>query len=349
MMSLNEKSQMLASVGFVVSLAAVGLSTHITMDKPSGDNSAISGALQSVYEAGFTQANPLNTMSISAMGAFKFAAFQQAEPGAIVGKDGWLFTAEEFEVGLNFYENLSRSATEIARVQAILKQQGITLIPVIVPDKADVYPEHLWMDRPMEVVTRRAHLLSLLAARNVAVLDAFDTLAPHKTWGGGFIKDDTHWSPTGSRAVAEMVAAHHARLDVELTSATVTTTQGPTVNFDGDLLQFVPTGALRTAFGPAQNQIDTYTTTVEAAGGLFGDITVDVALVGTSFSAKSEWNFAGFLQDALGADVLNFAISGEGPFRPMQDFLASGTFQNTPPKLVVWEIPARYTSKDMNQ
>jgi alginate O-acetyltransferase complex protein AlgJ len=346
---INEKTQLLASVGFMCSLCAIGLSTHILMDKPTINNSVIDGAMQSIYEARFADANPLNNISISVMGTIKYAAFKQAEQGAIIGNDGWLFTSEEFEVDPRFQENMSRSATEIARVKAALERRDITLIPVIIPDKADVYPEHLRTARPSEIETRRHNLLSLLAIRNVVAVDAFSVLAANDVGGRAFLKDDTHWSPYGSRAVAEMIASHLTNLDITLTPATVTTAQGPTVNFDGDLLQFVPTGALRPAFGPEQNQIETYTTTVETAGGLFGDTSVDVALVGTSFSAKSEWNFPGFLQDALGADVINFASEGQGPFAPMHAFLASETFRNTPPKLVVWEIPARYTSKEMNQ
>jgi alginate O-acetyltransferase complex protein AlgJ len=346
MMMLNEKAQLLVSVGFVYSLAAVGLSTHNLMDPVDGNHDVINGVRQSAYEAGFTKANPLNDVSIAAMGTFKYAVFGQAETGAIIGKNGWLFTSEEFEVSDNFLDNLSQSATEIARVSAIMKQKGIALIPVIVPDKSEAFADMLRTARPVEIETRRAHVMSLLAARNVAAIDALGAIKAAKT---GFIKDDTHWSPTGSRAVAEFIAAHAAILDVDLTPATVTTTQGPAVDFDGDLLQFVPSGAFRAALGPAQNQIESYTTSVESAGGLFGETDIDVALIGTSFSAKPEWNFAGFLQDALGAEVLNFAIEGQGPFKPMQAYLASETFQNTPPKLVVWEIPARYTSKDMNQ
>ncbi|AXI48649.1 hypothetical protein C1J03_23195 [Sulfitobacter sp. SK012] len=349
MLMINEKTQMMASVGFLYFLAAIGLSAHMLMEKPAINTSVIDGAMQSIYEKGFTEANPLNDASISVMGTIKYAAFGQAEQGAVVGKDGWLFTSEEFEVSPDFYENMSQSATEIARVQAFLKRKGITLIPVIVPDKADVYAKHLRVSRPAETQTRRKDFFSLLAARNVMALDAYDALRPNDLRANGFIKDDTHWSPTGSRAVAEIVAAHLKNLDVELAPATVTTVQGPKVDFDGDLLQFVPTGALRKVFGPEQNQIATYTTTVEAAGGLFGDANVDVALVGTSFSAKPEWNFTGFLQDALAADVLNFASEGQGPFAPMVAFLASDTFQDTPPKIVVWEIPSRYTSKEMIQ
>jgi alginate O-acetyltransferase complex protein AlgJ len=54
------------------------------------------------------------------------------------------------------------------------------------------------------------------------------------------------------------------------------------------------------------------------------------------------WNFEGALKEALGADVLNVANQGEGPVRPMQEYLVSETLQNTPPELVIWEIPERF-------
>ncbi|MEP4198341.1 MAG: hypothetical protein ABJL99_22190 [Aliishimia sp.] len=349
MLILSDKLQVFASVGFIYSLAAIGLSAHLLMDKPIGEQSMIDGSLQSLYEAGFTHANPLNDTAISAMAAMKYAAFGQAHKGAIVGKDGWLFTSEEFEVDPNFYENMSNSATEIARVRALMKRKGVKLIPVIIPDKADVHADKLKTNRPVEAEMRHGHLLSLLASRNVPVLDAKNVLSSNSAWGQGFLKDDTHWSPEGSRAVAEMVASHLAQFDIGLTQTSVTTVQGSPVNFNGDLLQFVPTGVLRETFGPAQNKISTYTTTVNTGSGLFGGTNIDVALVGTSFSAKAEWNFLGFLQDALGADALNFATEGQGPFAPMHDFIASDTFQNTPPKLVVWEIPTRYTSLEMTR
>ena len=43
--------------------------------------------------------------------------------------------------------------------------------------------------------------------------------------------------------------------------------------------------------GPEQRAIERYETVVEPSGGLFGAATIDVALVGTSFSAKPDWHF----------------------------------------------------------
>lgn len=349
MKTLNETTELLASVGFVIGLAVIGLWTHSFVDDLRPHQSVLNGDFQSVYEHEFVKANPLNAAATAIMGAVKYAGFREAEAGAVIGKDGWIFTAEEFETHEDFDANLSRSADEIVRVQTLLQSHGVTLIPVIIPDKAEVYSEFLRVERPIEVATRRAKLMSLLASNGVTALDAFDVLGASHVWKDGFIKDDTHWSPKGSLAVAKMVAAHQATTDVQLTPATVTTTKGPAQNYDGDLLKFVPTGNFRATIGPSQHQLETYVTTVEAEGGLFGDASIDVALVGTSFSAKSEWNFAGFLQQELGADVLNFSTEGQGPFTPMRTYLASDDFQNAPPKIVIWEIPARYTSKDLNQ
>jgi alginate O-acetyltransferase complex protein AlgJ len=343
----NNKAHVYLSVGFVAALAGIGLSTHMNVDLPAATNSLIDGSLQSFYEADFDKMNPLNIYAVTALSTLKFALFSQAAEGAVVGRDGWIYTAEEFEVGPNFDENLVSAADEIARVYSFMAANGVALVPMIVPDKADVYPEFLSIQRSGLVETRREKLLALLAARNITALDATPSLMTQKDTVASFLKDDTHWSPVGSRAVAQMLGSALTSIDVELTPATVTTVRGPVQSFDGDLLQYVPTGGFRDAFGPAQLSIDTFTTTVESSGGLFGDPSVDVALVGTSFSAKPEWNFLGFVQDALDADVMNFAKEGQGPFAPMHDFLASETFQNTPPKLVIWEIPARYTSKEM--
>jgi alginate O-acetyltransferase complex protein AlgJ len=349
MLILSDKAQLLVSMGFVFTLAGIGLSTHMRVDMPTGFPSATDGSLQSVYEADFDKVNPLNIHAVTAIAALKYAVFGQAKSGAVVGKDGWLFTSEEFEVEPNFYQNLADAANEIAQIQVLLKDHDVKLIPVLVPDKSDVYAEQLLFSRPVEIETRRQYLRSLLTAQGVATIDATDTLRSLKNEGHGFLKDDTHWSPQGSQAVAKLIATHHDGLDVPLTSASVTTIQGPTNQFDGDLLRFVPTGSFRQTIGPAQQYIDTFTTTVQTEGGLFDDVSVDVALVGTSFSAKSEWNFLGFLQDALGADVLNFADEGQGPFAPMRVFLESDTFLNETPKLVIWEIPVRYTSKEIIQ
>ena len=73
---------------------------------------------------------------------------------------------------------------------------------------------------------------------------------------------------------------------------------------------------------------------------LFGDSALpNVALIGTSFSHNS--GFAGYLQLALGAPVGNFAKEGGEFSGAAKAYFASPAFLETPPKLLIWEIPER--------
>ncbi|MEN0001344.1 MAG: alginate O-acetyltransferase, partial [Pseudomonadota bacterium] len=63
---------------------------------------------------------------------------------------------------------------------------------------------------------------------------------------------------------------------------------------------------------------------------------------GTSYSAVPAFHFEGFLKQALSADVVNAAAIGQGPFKPMEDFLVTLDALTTPPSQVIWEIPERY-------
>jgi alginate O-acetyltransferase complex protein AlgJ len=73
---------------------------------------------------------------------------------------------------------------------------------------------------------------------------------------------------------------------------------------------------------------------------LFGDDNLpNVALIGTSFSRNS--NFAGFLQQALGAPIGNFGKDGGEFSGGANGYFNNPAFKQTPPKLVIWEIPER--------
>src|SRR3546814_20392064 len=71
-----------------------------------------------------------------------------------------------------------------------------------------------------------------------------------------------------------------------------------------------------------------------ASGDLFGDsATPRIALVGTSYSANPDWNFAGALKQQLGEDLTNDAHDGVGPFQPMDNYLTRPDFAPARPKL----------------
>ena len=73
---------------------------------------------------------------------------------------------------------------------------------------------------------------------------------------------------------------------------------------------------------------------------LFGDDNLpNVALIGTSFSRNS--NFAEFLQQALGAPIGDFSKDGGEFSGGANGYFSNPAFVQTPPKLVIWEIPER--------
>ncbi|MFW9338755.1 alginate biosynthesis protein AlgX, partial [Glaesserella parasuis] len=77
-------------------------------------------------------------------------------------------------------------------------------------------------------------------------------------------------------------------------------------------------------------------------GDLFGDSgNPEITLVGTSHSGKN-YNFGGFLQEYLSADVLNVAFPGGGLEGSMLQYLGSEDFQKRPPKILIWEFSPLY-------
>jgi alginate biosynthesis protein AlgX len=106
----------------------------------------------------------------------------------------------------------------------------------------------------------------------------------------------------------------------------------------GYSMQYVPMFATEAAGG-------------DGGSGLLGEAAApEVALVGTSNSdTKGGYNFAGYLEQALGADVVDVAISGGSFEGSLLHYLQSKEFQQHPPKIIVWEMPYQnYPGPDKN-
>lgn len=339
-------SHMIFCTAFLMGTSLIGAFSHEPVE-PIDQSMIYSGRLQKLYEQGFDASNPMRKGAVNLWGALKYFALGQTSKGAVAGSNGWLFTDEELTNHQNFDANLTASINEVSRVQKILDGQGITLVPVILPDKARVYHDQMKHVRSSRVEGRYDKLISGLIAKGVTPVSARIVMTENKSFGPTFMMHDTHWSPFGARLVADKVASQVHDLQIE--KLDVVTTENGAERFEGDLLQYAPTGGLRALIGPSLQVIQRFQTRVEKGSDLFAQQTTDVVLIGTSFSAKSDWHFEGFLKQALSADVLNFAISGQGPFVPMWSYLKSEAFRTSPPKLVIWEIPERYTTQEIEK
>ncbi len=71
-----------------------------------------------------------------------------------------------------------------------------------------------------------------------------------------------------------------------------------------------------------------------------------VVLLGSSYSLNA--NFHGRLQEAMAARIGQFAQAGGGFYGSAREYLRSPAFRETPPKLIIWEIPERVVNQPIN-
>ena len=264
------------------------------------------------------------------------------------GLDGWLFRDRaDFRV-LKPLEK--EKLAGIADLAAGLRQRGTQLVIVVPPtrgiaaagklDRAD--PEQAAFDLEKAVAAYGARLESLRAAGVVVP----DILAFNDKLGADFfLKRDTHWSAEGARVSAEAVAA--ALADSPAYGAIAKRAFATERSGDEAVAERMGEAAEKMCDIEIQPQrANLYLTApVEAANAqaLLGEAPPPpVVLVGTSFSRRDdgESNFAGFLAEALSADVLNAAVSGGGADAALVAYLSSRDFQAAAPAILIWEFPA---------
>jgi alginate biosynthesis protein AlgX len=157
---------------------------------------------------------------------------------------------------------------------------------------------------------------------------------------GYHLKLDRHWTPAGTRTSAQAVArallaspAYNALSPPERT-AFVTTEVGikPAPNKVFELIE-ENCGDLPDAL---MEMMPLYRTerAVENQD-LFATEAPFVVLTGGSFSGE-QYNFAGFLSEALGQEVVNNSVSGGGLFVALQDYLLN-TSAESQAKVIIWE------------
>lgn len=311
------------------------------------EGSFLQGDQAASYERTFNGALPFKDAAVSAWGVLEYTLFHEGREGVVVGREGWLFTGEEVAFYRDAAAETARKLRFVEQVRRELAAQDVALVVALIPDKSRVYAE--FVGRPLPSYTRGRYeaFRRALTAKGVLAPDLLAPLLNAKADAQVYLRTDTHWTPAGAEVAADTLA--RALMDVNVSGLFETEYQTETTGqklYKGDLLNFLPLGALQSQLGPPPDRLEVRQTKAasDVGGGLFGAQTVPVTLVGTSYSANPNWNFAGALQGALGADVLNLATEGRGPLPPMREYLGSPELRDTPPSLVVWEIPERYLS-----
>lgn len=265
------------------------------------------------------------------------------------GCPGWLFLADEFRLNRHAQTNAQAKARAVIDLQRSLGKRGIELLVAVVPDKSRIAtPQLCSLYRPAVLHERVVAWTSALQAAGVNTVDLAPALQP--LGEGAYLRTDTHWSESGADAAARTVARRVQPLGIEATPVKQFETRtSPEAIRPGDLvrlagLQWLPLALQPPAQSVAATQMVEQAEATPAGGDslddLFGDSNLpNVALIGTSFSRNS--NFVGFLQRALGAPIGNFAKDGGEFSGAATAYFDSPAFKQTPPRLLIWEIPER--------
>jgi len=292
-------------------------------------------------------------------GLIEYQVFKEGRKGVLIGDEGWLYSDEEFCYFPNELEELEKKLDFLVSTQETLKSYGAELVIAFVPAKARAYPEYLGRyEQPSYTLERYGRVLEQTQSNNLNVVDLYTSLSNAKSEQATFLRTDTHWTTFGADLAAQTIAKY-VRDNALLASIDTDTYETTTLeDFEhiGDLLTFIPLGNYQ-HLGPQPDTMQVLSTekveSDDSSGGLgglgaslFGDTSIPVTLIGTSYSANPLWNFEGALKVAFGADVLNLADEGAGPIIPMVDYLESSELKETPPELVIWEFPERFLPVD---
>ncbi|MFZ6844477.1 alginate O-acetyltransferase AlgX-related protein [Undibacterium sp. RuTC16W] len=274
-----------------------------------------------------------------------------------MGCQDWFFLSDELEVFPDAEKSALARAGIVSNLAKDLKARGIQLVVAVVPDKSRIEQAHLCgLHRPASFASRLDSWVDQLKKTGVDTINLAPALMA--TSGERYYRTDSHWNEIGSNASAAAIAAHlhaeklHAAPAVAPDPAAL---KSKVIDRSGDLLRVANLDGLPAILRPKAEtaQLTTIvasasaTDSADAAGDdLFGDIGLPtVALVGTSFSRAS--NFVPFLSYHLGAPVANFAKDGGNFEGAAMAYLSGKTFQQSPPKVVLWEVPERMLPKPL--
>ncbi|MHA6494149.1 alginate O-acetyltransferase [Pseudomonas borbori] len=259
----------------------------------------------------------------------------------------WLFRTEndlrtEFGPSPYGYEQLGR-------LRDLLKAKGTELVIVYQPTRGLVHPDKLRPEDRKHFDYERARAnysaaLKKFRDQGIWVPDLTPLLA-EKSEQPYFFRGDHHWTPYGAERtalqVAETVKQIPAFADV------------PRKAYESRIAGLLgKRGTLHKAAGNicgtsyADEYVERFVT--EPVGeevssdDLFGDQSdPQIVLVGTSNSGEA-YNFPGFLQEHLGADLLNVSFAGGGYDGSLMQYLSSEEFHTAPPKVLIWEFETHY-------
>jgi alginate biosynthesis protein AlgX len=278
------------------------------------------------------------------------------------GDDGWFFRMDSDVT--DFTMQAPQVLAMVARLSEALEQRGVGLVYLPIPTRAmtdaDRLPEGiddgLVYDGDLASDQFKA-LVSRLRASGVTTVDLLSTVEAGASTDGSaddgqdfHFARDTHWRPEGARIAARTAAttieaAGLLRGVPRVSFASTAAGEQPLVSPMARALQDLCLDPLDPNTYAVWETARTEVTADDLLGGGGEDgagEAAPIAVVGTSYSDIPAFNFIGFLSEATGVDVANYAISGGGTYTALLQWSHSPAVDGPLPKVLVWENPVAY-------
>ncbi|MDT8857105.1 hypothetical protein RNZ50_19115 [Paracoccaceae bacterium Fryx2] len=240
---------------------------------------------------------------------------------------------------------------QMGALSEALAAGGTTLIYVTVPTKSQAMPQFLppaAADYAFDSATATlvyGDIVSRLSAHGVLAPDILAPIAAAPADRPPFFQADFHWTANGARLAAEAIGAVIKAQPFygDLTPSEYQTTEQPATDAFSTMRRTLQ--AFCIAELPRVEAVGHLTEVVdgpdEGVSDIFagGDEAVQIVLVGTSFSDSPPGNFAGYLSEYSGLDVVNYAVTGGNQFGAITSYLTSRDFVDNPPRFLIWENP----------
>ena len=332
-------------MGISVVMAFLYMPTAISKTENPTLKSIMVGTWAPTFEKSLNESFPIFNSIRNFWGRLEYDVFNEGRKGVLIGKNGWLFTDEEFECIRHGDQNMMTNLDFIKATAEELQNKNVKLVVALIPSKARLYKDYLGDYKvPVCRTDLYAKTISYLQDNSITGISLLDVFSETPEKDTLFLKTDTHWTPEGANLAATTIAKNIN--SAEFTSKEFQSNTEKAKPHEGDLLRYLPGVKNDVIKEDTMNVFVTQESSsgnsVDTALDLFGDTVVPITLVGTSYSANPSWNFYGFLKDALDVDILDMSDEGQGPFAVMKAYIESETWRNTPPSLVIWEIPERY-------
>ena len=289
----------------------------------------------------------------------RFIVLKDTGDKAIMGRDGWLFYKLAVQYLTQRWPGTEGSSNDkddcfsaIVSFRDQLKQRGIQLLVVPVPNKASIYPQKLArrasrIKQPVNPYT--LEIISKLEKAGVEVVNLFEVFSQtspieHQE-SMYYLPQDTHWSPHGMRTAAKAVA--RKILDLRWAGkGTIEYDLKPvTIERYGDILRMIQVPQIKRCFAPQQVHCTQVINADE--GRLYQDEPdSEILVLGDSFLRiyeQDEPRSAGFiahLARELGLPLASIVNDG-GASTLVRQQLSRRPHLLSNKKLVIWEFVER--------